>query len=157
MKKIQYKPLIFSFALAYGVALLSWLISRGGMEQYGQMYRPPLSPPAWVFPVVWTILFGLMAVSAYLIYISDSTKKESALRLYVFQLLVNFCWPFLFFELHLFILALAWLILLWYLVLQMIRQFSVIDPLAGKLQIPYLIWLTFAAYLNAAIVYHYYF
>lgn len=153
--KIQWKALIVSLAVSLGTGLLSVLLTPNVQEDYAQLYRPPLAPPGWVFPVVWTILFVLMGIAAYLVYVSGSPQSTSALKLYFVQLLFNLGWSVLFFRWNAYLPAFLWLLILWYLVYMLIRQFGAISSLAGKLLIPYLIWLTFAAYLNLAIALHY--
>ena len=116
--------------------------------------EPPLSPPGWVFPVVWTLLYALMGTGAARIYLAPPSKARSlGLNLFIVQLVVNFFWSPIFFNLQIFGLAFFWLLLLWGLVLWMILAFRKVDPLAAKLQIPYLLWLTFAAYLNLGVWY----
>ena len=125
------------------------------MSVYGQtIIQPPLSPPGWLFPVVWTLLYALMGISAARVYLSPPSKARSlGLNLFVAQLVVNFFWSPIFFNLQAFGFAFFWLLLLWGLVLWMILVFRKVDPLAAKLQIPYLLWLTFAAYLNLGVWY----
>lgn len=127
------------------------MLSSSGMEAYGQMAKPPLSPPGWVFPVVWTILYILMGIAACLVAKSDDPEKQEAIRAFWIQLVVNVIWPILFFGLGLCGLAFAWLVLLWVLVFRLWKQFKGIDGTAGKLLVPYLLWLTFAGYLNLGI------
>lgn len=132
---------------------LASFLTRGGMGVFMQLNQPPLSPPGWVFGVVWTILYILMGVSSYLVIQSGAEEEEvnKALSIYVYQLIVNFLWPTFFFNFEWFFFAFLWLVLLWVLVFIMIRRFYDISKLAGILQIPYLIWLTFAAYLNLGV------
>ena len=132
---------------------LASFLTRGGMGVFMQLNQPPLSPPGWVFGVVWTILYILMGVSSYLVIQSGVEEEEinKALSVYVYQLIVNFLWPTFFFNFGWFFFAFLWLVLLWVLVFIMIRRFYDISKLAGILQIPYLIWLTFAAYLNLGV------
>ena len=151
----QWKSLVISLLLTLAVGGLAGFATAGSMEKYANLYQPPLAPPGWLFPVVWTILYVLMAVAAWRVFISHSPNKQQALLLYGIQLIVNALWPVLFFTLDAYLLAFAWLLLLWYLVFMMFRQFKEIDPLAGWLIVPYLVWLTFAAYLNLAIAIHY--
>lgn len=152
MKKIKWGTLIIAVLIPLAVGGLSSLVSGAGVT-YEEMIKPPLSPPSWLFPVVWTILFLLMGISSYLVYVSDAPKssKSSALTVYAVQLVVNFFWPLFFFKLQAYLLALIWLILLWVLVLIMVIRFYGINKTAGLLQIPYILWLTFAAYLNFGI------
>lgn len=142
------KPLIISIAIALGVGILSSIITSGSMDIYATLNQPPLAPPMWLFPVVWGILFILMGISAYLIYMSPDPAKETALKIYALQLIVNFFWPIAFFNFQLFLFAFIWLMLLWVLVIVMILAFMKINKKAAYLQIPYFLWLTFAAYLN---------
>lgn len=145
--------LLKCIAIPLLVGGLASLLSGGGMEMFASLNKPPLSPPGWLFPIVWTILYILMGISSYLIIVSDAEEKEKyeALVLYGYQLVVNFLWPTFFFNFRWYLFSLAWLILLWVLVLLMIEKFWGIDKRAAWLNVPYLVWLTFAAYLNAGI------
>ena len=143
--------LLWNLALPLLTGGLAALITQSSMEQFATFRQPPLSPPGWLFPVVWTILYTLMGISSYLVSQSDSPLKNTALRIYGIQLGVNFFWPILFFRLNAFLGAFFWILLLWILVLVMIVLFYKVKPIAGLLQIPYLLWITFAAYLNLAI------
>ena len=149
---MRQKPLLISLLISLGTGVIAGFLTLKSMEQYQEMYRPPLSPPGWVFPVVWLILYALMGIAAYRIYMKD--PKAEVLKLYLIQLAVNFLWPILFFNFGWQLFAVVWLLLLWYLVLVMIKEFAKIDEGAAKLMIPYLIWLTFASYLNIAIALH---
>ncbi len=116
--------------------------------------QPPLSPPAILFPIVWTILYALMGVSAARVWQAEPSKSRSqGLNLWIAQLVMNFFWSLIFFNDHAFGFAFFWLLALWVLVLLMILQFWKVDKPAALLQIPYLLWLTFAAYLNAGVWY----
>ena len=157
MKKIQRKPLLGSLLISLGTGAVSAFLASDSMEKYSSLYKPPLAPPGWAFPVVWNILFILMGVAAYIIYESDAPGKAQALKLYGVQLLVNAFWSVIFFRFDAYFLAFAWLLLLWYLVYLTIKQFKDINETAARLLIPYLVWLTFAGYLNLAIAVHYIF
>lgn len=146
------KALLISLLISIGVGALSGILTRNSVEVYSQLNRPPLSPPSWVFPVVWTILFVLMGISSYIVYMSKSPNTKGALAVYILQLAVNFIWPFIFFSAQAYLFAFIWLIFLWLLVVLMINMFYKISPVAAILQIPYLVWLTFAAYLNLMVV-----
>ena len=151
--KIDKRLLFICIAIPLIVGLLSALLTRNSMEVFEMVTKPPLAPPAWLFPVVWTILYTLMGVSSYLILTSgeEQSQVESAIRLYAYQLIVNFLWPTIFFNLGWYLFAFIWLLLLWVLVFLMILRFKDINKTAAYLNIPYLIWLTFAAYLNLGI------
>lgn len=145
------KVYIISILIALGTGVLSGFLSRSGMKDYAALVKPPLAPPGWVFPVVWTILFILMGVGAAIVYTTRSSSQGKALRIYALQLVVNFFWSILFFRFGWRLPAFFWLLILIVLVAAMIRQFYKVSPLAAVLQIPYFLWLCFAAYLNLAI------
>jgi len=149
--KVKWKELIVSIAISLGVGALSGYLTMNSMSLYNDLVKPPLTPPGWIFPIVWTILFVLMGISAYLIYISDSEEKAQALQMYAIQLMLNFIWSLVFFNMQAYLLAFLILILLWIAIIAMIKIFYEINPIAGKLQVPYLLWVTFAGYLNLAI------
>lgn len=153
MKK-NLKTFIISILIALGVGGLSALFTMGNMNIYETINTPPLSPPEWLFPVVWSVLFTLMGISSAWVYLKGKEEDKdasSALKFYALQLAVNFFWSIIFFNMRAFLFAFIWLILLWVLVLIMILEFKKISPKAAYLQIPYLLWLTFAAYLNFGI------
>lgn len=153
MNKPTVRQYAFFVALSEAVGIFSGLFSREGTALYAQMAsKPPLAPPGWVFPVVWTVLYGLMGISAARIWSAPKSQARSrGLNLFIAQLIVNFFWSPIFFNARAYGLALAWLLLLWVLVGLMISQFRKVDNTAALLQIPYLLWLTFAAYLNWAV------
>ena len=145
------KALIVSILLAEAVGALSALFVRGETDWYKGLKRPPAAPPSWLFPVVWSILFLLMGIAAYRVYLVDSPKKNAALWLYGGSLAVNFLWPLFFFRLKALGFSALWLALLLAVVLLVWRRFRDLDQIAGKLLIPYLLWLAFALYLNIGI------
>ncbi len=152
-KSIVIKPLpfLFQLALSLGGGILVGLLTSG-REGYETLVKPPLSPPAVLFPIVWSILYTLMAVSATLILSSQKGRDSGVIKIYYLQLLVNFAWSFLFFEFGFLTLSFIWILLLIALVIFMIYKFYPINKTAALLQIPYLIWLLFAAYLNLGFV-----
>ena len=141
------KNLIISLLISLGVGGLYFLIIMGSMDIYKYLVKPPLAPPSILFPIVWTILYILMGISAYLIY-RDSSIDNGALKVYLIQLFINFVWPILFFLLSYRLLSLIWIILLVIVVIVMIIKFYKVNRVAAYLQIPYLIWILFATYLN---------
>ena len=155
MKLKKWKPYIISAAISLAVGTISGLLSMKGMQIYNAtVLKPALTPPGWVFGLVWTILYTLMGISAARVWqTQDSPERSRGLNLYVAQLIVNFFWSLIFFNAQAFGFAVIWLLLLWVLVLLMILQFYKADKVAALLQIPYLIWLTFAAYLNIGVWY----
>lgn len=150
----QIKPYIISVAIALGVGALSALFTRNNMDIYSEVATPPLSPPAILFPLVWTLLYILMGVSAAAIYTSRSasvSQRKRTLYTYAASLVVNFFWSIIFFNMRMYFFAFIWLILLWVLVLKTILEYSEINKGAAYLQIPYLLWVTFAGYLTFSI------
>ena len=147
----KIKPYVISIAIALGVGGLSAWLTRGSMDIYERINMPPLSPPGWLFPVVWSILFTLMGISSARVYVvgkRENIDVSTALKVYAIQLAVNFLWSIIFFNLEAFLFAFIWLLLLWVLIIVIIKLFYDVSPVAGLLQIPYLLWVTFAAYLN---------
>ncbi len=151
--KIDIKKLVISILLPLVVGGLASLLTSDTMEQFELLNKPALSPPAWLFSVVWTILYILMGFSFYLVNNSNTTASEiaTARRAYYLQLVVNFLWSIFFFDLKWYWFSFLWLILLWILIIVMIRRFAEISKTAAYLNIPYLAWVTFAGYLNFAI------
>lgn len=149
---MKRSPLLVSLLISLGTGVIAGFLTFGSMAQYQEMYHPPLAPPGWVFPVVWLFLYTLMGIASYRIYLKN--PKAEALKLYLIQLAVNFFWPVFFFNLGWQVFAAVWLLVLWYLVFVMIKEFARIDKGAARLMIPYLVWLTFAAYLNIVIALH---
>lgn len=145
------KTLLISILIPVGVGVLSAFLTRNSMDVYEKLIQPPLAPPSWVFPVVWSILFILMGISSYIIYRSDSIYRKSALKIYAIQLAVNFFWTIIFFNLEMYLFAFLWLLLLLVLIILMIFSFSKVSKIAAYLQIPYLLWVSFAGYLNLGI------
>lgn len=150
MKHHTWKIYAAWILLAEAVGGLSGWLTRDGAKAYSEsIIQPPLSPPALVFPIVWGILFALMGIGAARIYLAPpSRERTNSLRIFLLQLAFNFFWSILFFNLQAFGAALVWLLILWGLILWMIVSFRKVDPLAAWMQIPYLLWVTFAAYLN---------
>lgn len=150
MKRISIGTLIISLLIPLLVGALSAAISMKAMAAYGTMEKPPLSPPAWVFSVAWTILYLIMGLASYFVFISetDSRDKTLVLTLYAIQLAMNFMWSIIFFNFGLYLLAFGWLIIMWALVIFCACKFFQMDKIAGLLMVPYILWLTFAAYLN---------
>lgn len=151
--KSKWKNIAIWVVIAEVTGAVSGWLSRDSAEVYNMVVKkPPLSPPEWLFPVVWAALFALMGIGAGLVAtVPESKDRSRGLNLMVAQLIINFFWPLLFFNLQAYGFSLLWLILLWVLVLLMILQFRKTVPLAAWLQIPYLLWLTFAVYLNAGV------
>ena len=146
--KIDYRKLIISILVPLGLGAIVGLLtgSNGG---YNDFIKPSFAPSGIVFPIVWSILYILMGVSFYLV--TEKSSDDRLKKIYYLQLGVNLLWSFIFFIFKWYLLAFIWILLLVALVLCMIMKFKKVSPLAGYLQIPYLLWIVFASILNYAI------
>lgn len=150
--KLEWKKLLICIAIPLAVGGLSALLTSGNMDLYTEIEQPALAPPGWLFPVVWTVLYVLMGIALYLVVITRTREdKRNAVVSFGVQLFFNFFWSIIFFNARAFLFAFVWLIFLWLAIIANIYFFYKINKNAGKLLIPYLIWVTFAGYLNLAI------
>jgi len=151
--KVKWKPLLLSLAVPLAVGGLSAFVTRRGMKLFQAVRQPPLSPPQWLFPIVWTILFLLMGTASYLVYTSRTARwrVRRALGVYGLQLAVNFLWTLLFFNWQAYLAAFLFLLLLWALIWVTFLLFRRIRKTAGSLLLPYLVWVAFAGYLNLGV------
>ena len=151
--KINWKLLILCIAIPLGVGAVSALLTKESMEIFENLNQPALSPPGWLFPVMWTVLYILMGISSYLILTSgeEPSKVQRAISVYGYQLAVNFLWPPFFFNFRWYFVAFLWLLFLIILVVVMIGRFYKLEKRAAYLNIPYLLWLIFAGYLNFSV------
>lgn len=140
----KYKPYIIQILISFAVGGLAGLLTRGSFNVYEEVIKPSFAPPAMVFPVVWAVLYALMGISAGIV-----CKRSGRVPfIYYLQLAVNFFWPIIFFNMQSYLFAFIWLVLLWVLIIAMILDFARVSRSAAFLQIPYLLWVTFAGYLN---------
>ena len=150
MKRTNFKLLLLCIIIPLAVGGLSALLTKDNMIAFQYIKKPPLTPPASVFPIVWTILYALMGIASYLVITSNApaSDKKSAILFYGLQLIFNFFWSIVFFNLEAYLFAFVWLIILWLLIIVTTVKFYRINKTAGLLLLPYLIWVSFAAYLN---------
>lgn len=150
--KPNIKKLLIFLAIPLAAGGLSALLSSG-MSDYQALNQPPLAPPGWLFPIVWTILYLLMGYASYRVVTSGKHPEtiRKALTLYGIQLFLNFLWSPVFFGLEWRLVAFFILLALWAAILLTMRAFSKIDERAGDLLLPYLLWVTFAGYLNLSV------
>ena len=149
--KSKTKTYVWCIVLTLAIGALSAIITMGNMDVYNDIIKPPLAPSGFVFPIVWTILYTLMGISLALVINKGRNKGVytlPAIRTYVLQLAVNFFWSIIFFNMRAYFLSFVWLILLWFLIVDMIFRFYKISKLASYINIPYFLWVTFAGYLN---------
>ncbi|MBR3640965.1 MAG: tryptophan-rich sensory protein [Oscillibacter sp.] len=150
--KRKWSTLLVCLAVPLATGGLAALLTRDAMERFSSLNQPPLSPPAWLFPVVWTILYLLMGIASYLVFREPrSERPREALWLYGAQLVFNFLWSIVFFNLGWYLFAFLWLVCLWALILLTIGSFRRVSRTAARLLLPYLLWVTFAGYLNLGV------
>ena len=139
--------------LPVAVGTVAAYFTRGAQMVFSMLNQPPLSPPAWLFPVVWTILYVLMGIASYLVWQQGSEREDvkEAIKIYLIQLAFNFFWSFFFFNFRLYLFSFIWLVAMWGLILIAILKFRKISPVAAYLMIPYILWVSFAGYLNVGI------
>ena len=150
-KKIRIMPLIVCILIPLAVGGISAFLTKDSMAQFASMNQPPLSPPGILFPIAWTILYILMGIASYLVFASGSTTKRLWLVVYAIQLAFKFLWSPFFFNLHLYWFAFVWLLALWAMILFLILSARKINKNAVLCLVPYILWCTFAAYLNAGV------
>lgn len=139
-------PLVVGFASAF--------LTRDSMQIYERINTPPLAPPSILFPIVWTVLYILMGISSAGVYIHRERNEKNAaqgLAYYAVSLFVNFLWSIIFFNMERFLFAFVWLLLLLYLIIRTVFAYKNVDKIAAYLQIPYILWVSFAGYLTLAI------
>lgn len=151
MSNINWKKLIVSVLIPVLTGILSSLITGNNMADFKLLTKPPLSPSAGLFPIVWTVLYILMGVSYYIVSETNGENTGNARLLYWLQLIVNFLWSIIFFNLNAYTFASFWTVLLLVLVIAMTVSFYRVNHVAGYLQIPYVLWVAFATYLTIAI------
>ncbi len=151
MKKIKITELLIFIFSTELVGVISGIIAGNSFGAYSGFVKPPLSPPPEVFPIAWAILYALMGVSAYIVYYDDEENRKRNLILYGIQLFVNFMWSIVFFRFRLTGLSVFIILILIVLVIKMIMQFGKSNKIAGYINIPYLVWLVYALYLNAGV------
>lgn len=155
-KETKSKLLTFIIAIIIPLATggFSAFLTKDNMNIYGEINTPPLSPPSFLFPVVWTILYVLMGISSAFIWFQRADNKEQAdkgLLIYAASLVFNFIWSLIFFNFRLYLFSFIWLVVLLVLIVLTIINYKKLLPLAAYLQIPYLLWVAFAGYLNFGI------
>lgn len=157
MNNLQFKGnlmlLLKSIAVPLLTGALASILTIQSMQNFSTLNKPVFSPPAILFPIVWTILYTLMGIGSYIVVTSGGSESDiqRAIRIYRLQLLVNFLWPTFFFNFQWYLFSFLWLIFLWILVFVMIIRFERVSKIAAYINIFYLIWLTYAAALNLSI------
>lgn len=151
MKRINIKKLLADIIITFIIGNIFSVFATGSMKKFVNIKKPVLSPPGIIFPIVWSILFILMGISLYIIKNSNDLDKNKAVFVYFTQLIINTLWTLFFFILDFKLFSFIWIILLILLVIYMLILFRSIDKKAFYLNIPYLLWLIFASYLNLSI------
>lgn len=144
----KYKPIVVQVAIALLAGGLASLLGGETASLYEGLVSPPLAPPGWVFPVVWTVLYILMGIAVGIVSKSGDVDRGKAMTLYYIQLGINVLWPLIFFRLEWISVAAVWLLLLTVTLFATWWRFRAINNVAGWLLVPYLLWCLFALYLN---------
>ena len=150
----KIKIYIISILIALGTGLLSSALTQMNMDIYPELVKPPLAPPPILFPIVWTVLYVLMGISSSMIYLRKNENivaSQNALSLYGANLIINFTWSIIFFGFQKYLFAFIWLLFLLFTIVRMVTSFERLNKIAAYLQLPYIIWVIFAGYLNFAI------
>lgn len=151
MNRILRLLICIAFPLIIG-GVSGFFTVQGVKDWYLTLAKPNFTPPNYLFGPVWTFLYAFMGVAFFrILEKGKSVQKIKAIRIYLWQLFFNFCWSFLFFSQHQIGLAFIDILILWVLILIMIFRFKKLDAFAGYSQIPYLLWVSFATALTAAI------
>lgn len=155
MDKAKLFKLLVSLILPIGLGSIAGIFTAKSIpEWYATLNKPSFNPPGYLFGPVWTALYILMGISMFLIWNTPKTKlRQKALTVFGVQLFFNFWWSILFFSFHLIFLSVVDILLMWCLIIYMITLFKKIKPVATYLQVPYLLWVTFATVLNISIYY----
>ena len=151
MKRRKIWVYILFIAIPLAVGGLSALITNAGMPAFDRLQKPSFTPPSLLFPIVWSILYLLMGIGGGRVWRTGMTGRGKAIVLWAVKLLLNFFWTVWFFTAQLYLLAFLWLVALIAVIAAMIVSFSALDKLSAWLQVPYLLWCSFAAVLNFSI------
>lgn len=154
-KKVNFIKLIILILIPLVVGFVSSMITKDAMISFNMMKKPPLSPPGILFPIVWTILYIMMGIASFLVVNNNDNTVKSIknkwITIYIIQLVFNFFWLIIFFKLRMYYFGFIWLVVLWILVLVLILNGKKINLKSVYLLIPYIIWMTFAGYLNIGV------
>lgn len=150
---MKLKKLLICIAIPLIIGGIAALITSNSMNLYGELIKPSINPPGYIFPIVWTILYVLMGIASYLVLTSNNSQNDihQAITIYALQLFLNFLWPIFFFSFGWYLFSFIWLLILWVFVFITILLFYQLSKPAAYLMIPYLLWITFAGYLNLSI------
>lgn len=160
-ESLTNKPKIVKLVIMIGlpiiVGLLSAFLTGDAMIEYGDLVKPPLAPLAWLFPTAWTVLYVLMGLGSYFLLVADTDTEQqfndrrTALIIYFIQLGFNFGWSLFFFLGKFYIFSFIWLMIMWVMIIALVVKSSRVCTKATLMFVPYLLWTTFAAYLNVMI------
>lgn len=149
---VKAKKLVKNLAIPLVVGGVTGFLTKNDVAEFmATAQKPVFMPPGWLFPVVWTILYALMGIAAYIVDTSPKADNTKAFVFYYAQLFFNFIWSFIFFSSGNFLLAFLWILILLALIIITTVKFYKIEPKAAYLMIPYIIWVAFATVLNFSI------
>ncbi len=149
---IDFKKLLKNLAIPLGVGFLASFLIRDGVDFFNEsVNKPAFSPPAFLYPIAWTILYISMGIAAYITETGKNKADNKPFIFYFSQLAVNFLWPLVFFNLRWYFLSIIVIIALLVLVVLTFVEFFKVNKIAGYLLIPYILWLLFATALNIGV------
>lgn len=148
--KIDFKKLIKNISIPILVGVISGLLTKNGVEYFSQnAVKPFFTPPDWLFPIAWTVLYILMGIASYLVDVGDiSSFRSKGLLLFYIQLAFNFTWSFIFFNAQAYFTSLVWIIAMLGLIIATTVNFYKVNKISAYLMMPYIIWVCFATVLN---------
>ena len=152
--KNRFAVLIFSLAVCIFVGYIAALYTAPSLSWFAKLIKPDLTPPIWVFQPVWTILYIMMGLSLYRMIMAGDSRRDRMLGIsfFVFQLLLNLTWSYLFFGLHTIFFGFVCIVALWAILLCTVIQLLRFSVSSAALLLPYLFWVTFMAFLNYLIM-----
>lgn len=143
------QKLLYILTPLIGGSIVGLIINKS--IDYNYLVNPPLSPPSYLFPIVWNVLYLLIGISYY-IYRKNNNDNPITIKLYYIQLILNYLWSIIFFTLKLRTLAVIWIIVLAITIIYLMIRFYKEERTSFYLLIPYILWVLFATYLNIGIV-----
>lgn len=142
---------VICIAIPVAAGIISAFFTSNNMMIFAELNKPPLAPPAWLFPVAWTVLYILMGIASARVVLSGHEKTTQLIELYFAQLVLNFLWSIIFFNLSMYYFAAIWLFVMWLLIVIFTVKSRKVDMVAFCCFIPYVLWCTFALYLNIGV------
>ena len=146
MNSSRVKKFIVSFCIVIGFVLISMILTKNSMDFYEEMAKPSIAPPAILFPIVWSILYTILAFTIYRFY-----EEKEIMKWLIINLAINIIWPILFFRFEMLFVSVIWLVLIIISLIITLLKIYKVDKKYAYFNLPYLLWLFFALYLNISV------